>query len=166
MGKLKRLFLVLVMPILLTSCAYKKSVTAYTVVGESITKDSNTVLLCDGEKIIKYDRINNEIVSEQVNMQTEVKPSIYLVEGGDYSLSYVRPATYFGTYSDLCGYISHLYNIGFECEKLEATSNYYDIILHNSEYRIRVIYQCNEEIKILCENPGKIACAPPYISGK
>ena len=164
MGRVKVLSLVMVM-LFLCACG-GKTTTGYTVIEEHITEDSNIAVITDGYYCYDYNRLTGRKSNQRISVSGRVKPAIYLMSSDDYSLGYIRPITYYGTYLDFCGYINYLYSMGYELIKLDANANYYDIVLDNNEYQIRAIYQNTEEINILCRNSGKNSCQPPYINGK
>lgn len=164
MDRLKVLSLVVIM-LFLCACG-DKTATGYTVIEEHVTENSNIAVITDGYYCYDYDRLTGRKSHQRISVSAEVKPAIYLMSSDDYNLGYIRPITYYGTYSDFCGYINYLYSMGYELVKLDADANYYDIVLGNNEYQIRAIYQNTEEINILCRNSGKNSCQPPYINGK
>lgn len=166
MGKLKFTLLVSLICMIVTACGKETITTGYTVMEEHITEDIDVVTICDDKYIYDYDRINNTLGYKRVNTYTHIKPAIYAVSVDDYTLGYIRPTVYYGTYEDFCGYLTYLYELGYKCKKLDADSNCYDIVLVNDEYQIRVIYQNSTEINILCINSAKSGCQPPYINGK
>lgn len=166
MGRIKLLFILAFVIFCVTACDAEEKEQGFIIVGENVNRGVHTVTLDDGEYRYVYDLDERKVVLSEVSPGSNVKPSIYLINSDHYSLQYVSPIVYYGTYEDFCGYVNSLYNLGFECVYLNATSNLYDIKLSSEEYTVRVIYQGKDEIKILSKNKKFFNTDPPYINEK
>lgn len=160
-----RIVLILLLSFTLIGCSNQNDTQGLTIMEENIDTelDVDTITAYDNEYIYTIDRSTGDLIDKKSIVLSHVNPSIYLMDYTEYTLSYVSPATYYATYIDFCGYINCLYENGYHCTKLFSDSNTYDIRLTNDDYTVRVIYQNNNDVKVLCEDSNHVGCVPPFL---
>lgn len=157
MGTLKRCGIVLLCALLLTSCSKKLDVYTITEI------NNDTLTVTDGELTYLY--ADGELTSAKKQYLTLTPIAEISTYGTSYSLKHIELNKYSGEMKDAVAYFNYLIEVGFKCNIMQYSSDYFDAKLYNiNGEEVRVLYLGNSIVRIFYRNASNSNLFPPYVN--